>query len=62
MDFKTPCEYSVTIVEVTIPNYDVKIGTTYNIEIVNTATIDKLIELRTKVDSEWKYFVLEKVE
>lgn len=62
LDFKTPCEYTVTVVEVTIPNYAVKIGSTYNIEIVTTATIDKLIELKVKGDNDWQYFVLEKVE
>jgi hypothetical protein len=62
LDFTSPCEYIITIQEITIPNFHLKVGDKYTVEIVETATIDNLVKIKTLLDGEYNYFVFEKIE
>lgn len=60
--FENPCKYESTIVENTIPNYNVKIGDKIYTEIIETALADKLIKIKSKMSGDWQTFVWEKIE
>ncbi|MES2811339.1 MAG: hypothetical protein V4670_02610 [Bacteroidota bacterium] len=63
IEFKNDCYYQSIVVECTIPNYDLSINTKIQTEILETATQDKLIKIRSKMEnSEWQFFVLQKIE
>ncbi len=59
--FTSPCNYILTILETTAEQYKTLIGTNINVEIVETATIDNLVKIRSKHNGEWQNFVLEKI-
>lgn len=62
IEFTTKCSYTLTVIENTIPNYNISIGTKIYTEILETASSDKLIKIRSKMDSDWQIFVLQKIK
>lgn len=62
IEFTSNCSYTSTVIENTIPNYNISVGTKIYTEILETASSDKLIKIRSKMDSDWQIFVLQKIE
>ena len=60
--FEGECKYKSVIMACTIPDFDAKIGEVLNTEILETATSDNLIKIRSRMNIEWQTFVLKKVE
>lgn len=59
--FTSSCSYTLTILETTAEQYKPLIGTNIEVEIIETATIDNLVKIRSKYNGEWLTFVLEKI-
>ena len=62
IEFLTDCSYESTVVEVTMPNSTIEVGTVIYTEIIETALIDNLVQLKSDHDGEVYYFVFEKVD
>ena len=62
IEFTTKCSYTLTVLENTIPNFDVPVGTKIYTEILETASVDKLVKIRSKMNSDWQIYVLQKIE
>lgn len=55
------CEYISEVVELSIPNYNLGIGTKVKTKIINTAVSDNLIEIESVLNSKTSSFVLQKI-
>ena len=62
IEFISDCEYQSTVIEVTIPNYNLGPGTIIRTEIIATALVDNLIEIKSTINETSNYFVLQKIE
>ena len=62
IDFISDCEYKSTVVEVTIPNYNLKPGTVIHTEVIETIIADNLIKIRSTLEGNSYFFVLQKIE
>ena len=58
--FTTDCSYELTVIETTIPGYESQIGTKIQSEILETASVDNLIKVRSKGEN-WQTFVFKKI-
>ncbi|PCI95738.1 MAG: hypothetical protein COB15_11865 [Flavobacteriales bacterium] len=64
LTFKSECKWESEIVEVTIPESSIKVGSIIITEVIETATIDNLVKIdaRNKGDKEGTILVLQKIE
>lgn len=62
IEFLSDCKYKSTVIEVTMPNYPLGVGTIIHTEIIETALSDNLIEIKSTFEGKDHYFVLQKVE
>ena len=62
VEFISECKYKSTVIEVTIPNYNLGPGTIIQTEIINTATADNLVEIKSTINDKSSYFALQKIE
>ena len=62
--YESSCKWESEIVEITIPDYNLKPGHKIITEVIETATIDNLVKIKVqnKGEAEEHIFVLEKVE
>jgi hypothetical protein len=62
INFISECEYNLTIVEVSKPDYFLKIGDVVNAVILETKIKDNLIKIKLSIKGQGGNFVLEKIE
>jgi hypothetical protein len=62
IEFKTACKYTSTVIEVTIPDYNIEPGTIISTEIISTSSIDNLIEIKSEINNDSYSFVLQKIK
>jgi len=62
IEFTSPCSYTSTVVEVTIPNYAMGVGTVIHTEIIATNTVMRILEIKSTYKGEDFIFVLKRVE
>lgn len=60
LKFTTPCSYTATITEVTIPNYNLKPGTVFSNEVLETQC--QFVKIKARLDGKELITVLEKLE
>lgn len=59
LKFTTPCSYTATIIEVTIPNYNLKPGTVFSNEIIETD--HNFLKIRARLNDKEYITVIEKL-
>lgn len=62
IEFLSECKYRSTIIEVTIPKYNLGSGTIIHTEIIKTAIVDKLVEIKSTFNGNNRHFILQRVE
>ena len=60
--FTSDCEYTSVVSEVTIPNYNLGVGTIIHTEIMATDTKNGLIKIKSSLGANSYFFVLKKIE
>lgn len=60
LKFTTPCSYTATIIEVTIPDYNLKSGTVFSNEVLETQF--QLVKIKARLDDKEFITVLQKLE
>ena len=60
--FTSDCAYTSNVIEVTIPNYDMGVGTVINTEIIATDTSHKLLRIKSTYAGKDFYFMLKKIK
>lgn len=62
LEFTSDCSYKGTITEITIPDYNLPIGTIFYTEIIETATVDNLVKIKSSLENGKEYtLVWEKI-
>lgn len=59
--YTSPCNYTLTVSETNSKSHQALIGTNVYTEILETATHDNLVKIRSRSDGEWQTFVFEKI-
>ena len=62
IEFLSDCKYQSTIIEVTIPHFSLGPGAIIQTEIIYTAMVDKLVEIKSTFNGNSSYLVLQRVE
>jgi hypothetical protein len=62
--YESSCKWKSEIIEITIPDYNLKPGHKILTEVIETATVDNLVKIKVRIEGETKehIFVLEKIE
>ncbi len=61
IEFTSDCSYKSTVIEVTIPNYPFAVGSTIQSEIVQTATDENLVKIKSSISGKENEFILQKI-